>query len=80
MLRYCTEMFTLVRGKERNQDQLFPIVLVLFPVPVPVLFLCSVNKPLVVVLDSCGVSSSPHHNCTLVLLKQVTGTSLDPPK
>ena len=36
----------LVQHRERNQDKLFPVVLVLFPVPVPIPFLCSVNKSL----------------------------------
>ena len=34
-------------GLDRKEpDPLFPIVLVQFPVPVPVPFLCSMNKPL----------------------------------
>ena len=37
--RFCNdvEMFTLVQDRNRDQDQLFPIV------PVP--FLCGLNKP-----------------------------------
>ena len=46
LLIYCTEMFTLVRDRERNQDPFFPIVLVQFPVHVLVPFTYSVNKPL----------------------------------
>ena len=38
----CTEMFTLVRDRERNQDPSFSVVLVQFPVPV--LVPRSVNK------------------------------------
>ena len=40
---YCTEMFTLIADTERNQDPLFSIVLVQFPVPVHIPFQC---KPL----------------------------------
>ena len=39
-----TEVLSLVRYREMNQDPLFLIVLVQFPVTVP--FPCSVNKPL----------------------------------
>ena len=42
---YVTEMVTLVRDRERNQDPFIPIALVQFPVPVLVLFPRSVNKP-----------------------------------
>ena len=45
-LIYCAEMFTQVRDREKNQNQLFALELVQFPVPVPVLFPCTVNKPL----------------------------------
>ena len=47
VLMYCTEMFTLVRDREKNQDPLFPTVLVQFPVPDPVPLLCCVIKLLV---------------------------------
>ena len=40
------KLFTLVQDRERNLDQLFPIVLVKFLVPVPVPVPCSVNRPL----------------------------------
>ena len=36
----------MVQDSERNQDPLFPIMLVQFPVPVLVPFPSSVNKPL----------------------------------
>ena len=39
-------MVTLVHDTERNQDPLFPIVLVQFPIPVPIPFLCSVRARL----------------------------------
>ena len=39
-------MFTLVRNNDRDQDPLFPIVPIPFPVPVTVLSPCSVNLPL----------------------------------
>ena len=45
---FCMEMLTLVQEEERKLDQLFPIVLVQFPVPVLIPFPCSVNKPLLV--------------------------------
>ena len=32
-------------GIDRDQDPGFPVVPVLFPVPIPVRFPCSVNKP-----------------------------------
>ena len=38
-------MFTLVPDRERNQDPLFPVVPVQFPVPVPAPFSRSVNEP-----------------------------------
>ena len=40
IVQKCSHWF-----EERNQDPLFPIVLVPFPVPVPVPLPCSVNKP-----------------------------------
>ena len=36
-------MFTLVRDRYRNQDPLFPVVSVPFPVSPPILVPCSVN-------------------------------------
>ena len=39
----CTEMFTLVQNMKRNQNPLFPMVLVQFPVPVSVPFRYNVN-------------------------------------
>ena len=43
VLIYCAEMFTVVR--DRDQDPLFPIVPVPFPVPFFVPVPCSVNEP-----------------------------------
>ena len=40
------KMFTLVQDRNRDQDPLFPIVPLLFPVPVPVPVLSSVIKSL----------------------------------
>ena len=42
-IKYKIEMFTLVGNRDRNQNPLFPIVPVVFPVPVPFPFLCSVT-------------------------------------
>ena len=42
-LIYCTELFTLVRDRDRNQDQLFSIVPVQFPVVGPIPFPSSLN-------------------------------------
>ena len=36
ILIISTEMFTLVQDRKRNQNPLFPIVLVRFSVPIPV--------------------------------------------
>ena len=41
---YYTEMFILVRDRERNQDSFFRFALIKFPVPVLVPFTCSMNK------------------------------------
>ena len=41
---YCTEMFTLVQDRQGNQDRLFPMVLMEFPVPVSVPSHCT-NRP-----------------------------------
>ena len=43
-------MFTLVQDREKNQDPLFPIMLVPFPVPVPVPVPCTVTEPSVLFL------------------------------
>ena len=43
----CTQLFTLFRDKDRDQDPLFPIAWVLFLVPPPVPVPCSVNKALI---------------------------------
>ena len=46
VLIYHEEMFTLIQDRDKDQDPLFPIVLVPFPVPVLLSVPCSVNKPL----------------------------------
>ena len=42
---YHVEMFTLVQDRDRDRDLLFSILPVLFPVPVPISFPFTVNKP-----------------------------------